>query len=111
MNEISCYRLGICSFVSNYSFCSSLHRLSIDLREEGGRYTGGQGHLIATWEKNDVGLSGEICNRAIRRAKGRETKAETKKDSALLNGFENILCPEKGLFLHLLLAANTKGRR
>lgn len=35
MNEIGCYRRGICSFVSNYSFCSSLHRLSIDLREGG----------------------------------------------------------------------------
>lgn len=67
MNEISCYRQGICSFVSNYSFCSSLHRLSIDLQEEGGRYTWGQGHLIATWEKNDVGPSREICNRVIRR--------------------------------------------
>lgn len=76
MNEISCYRKGICSFVSNYSFCSSLHRLSIDLQEEGGRYTWGQGHLIATREKNDVGASREICNRAIRRAKGRETKTE-----------------------------------
>ena len=74
MNEISCYRKGICSFVSNYSFCSSLHRLRIDLQEEGGRYTWGQGHLIATWEKNDVGPSEEICNRAIRWAKGRETK-------------------------------------
>ena len=76
MNEISCYRQRICSFVSNYSFCSSLHRLSIDLQEEGGRYTWGQGHLIATWEKNDVGPSREICNRVIRRAKGRETKTE-----------------------------------
>lgn len=81
MNEISCYRRGICSFVSNYSFCSSLHGLGIDLQEEGGRYTWGVGgwaggHLIATWEKNDVGPSGEICNSAIRRAKGRETKTE-----------------------------------
>lgn len=76
MNEISCYRQGICSFVSNYSFCSSLRRPSIDLREEGGRYTWGQGHLIATWKKNDIGPSREICNRAIRQAKGRETKTE-----------------------------------
>lgn len=43
INEISCYRQGICSFVSNYSFCSSLHGLSIDLQEEGGRYTWGAG--------------------------------------------------------------------
>lgn len=76
MNEISCYRQGICSFVSNYTFCSCLRRPSIDLWEEGGRYTWGQGHLIATWEKNDIGPSREICNRAIRRAKGGETKTE-----------------------------------
>lgn len=76
MNEMSCYRPGICSFLSNYSFCSSPHRPSIDLREEGGRYTWGQGHLIAIWEKNDIGPSGEISNTAIRRAKGIETKTE-----------------------------------
>ena len=58
MNEISRYRRRICSFVSNYSFCSSLRGPGIDLREEGGRYTWEQGHLIATWEKNDVGPSG-----------------------------------------------------
>lgn len=76
MNEVSCYHPGICSFLSNHSFCSSLHRPGIDLREEGSRYTWGQGHLIATWEKNDVGPSREISNRAIRRTKGIETKTE-----------------------------------
>lgn len=96
MNEISCYRRGICSFVSNYSFCSSLHRLSIDLQEEGGRYTWGQGHLIATWEKNDVGPSGEICNGAIRGAKGMETKTEVCLHSStylLMLLIEDILWP------------------
>lgn len=76
MNEVSCYHPGICSFLSNHSFCSSLHRPGIDLREEGSRYTWGQGHLIATWEKNDVGPGREISNRAIRRTKGIETKTE-----------------------------------
>lgn len=66
LNEISCYRPGICSFLSNYSFCSSLHRPGIDPWEEGGRYTWGEGNLIATWEKNDVGPGGEISNRVIR---------------------------------------------
>lgn len=36
----------------------------------------GAGAFDSTWEKNDVGPSREICNRAIRRAKGRETKTE-----------------------------------
>lgn len=68
MNEISCYHQGICSFVSNYSFCSSLNELIIDLQEDGGRYTWGQGHLTATREKNDIGPKWEICNEVIKRA-------------------------------------------
>lgn len=41
-DEISCYHPGICSVLSNYSFCCSLHRPGIDLQEEGGRYTWGR---------------------------------------------------------------------
>lgn len=78
-DEISCYHPGICRVLSNYSFCCSLHRPGIDLQEEGGRYTWGVeegGEERRRRQKNDVGSSGEISNRTIRRAQGIERKTE-----------------------------------
>lgn len=91
-----CYHPEICSFLSNYSFSFSLHRSSIDLQEEGGRYIWGQGHLIATWEKNDVGQGREISNRATRRAHGIETKTAGSPDSS--DSSDHILHSEKWQF-------------
>lgn len=51
--------------------------------------------MIGTWEKNDIGGNRAICNRAIRRAKGEETKTLSSEFSVFPDIFDNILHSKK----------------